>query len=729
MNQDQDFSQFSMLDLFRMESESQARLLSDGLLALERGEADAAVLDALMRAAHSVKGAAAIVGLEPMVKLAHCMEDAFVALQRQGGTGAAPVDALLAGVDLMVRLAQVTEAGVPHWLAANAPAIDAAIEAIRTPGSAAPAPAPPAPVPVPATAPAPAGPPQVSHELLALASQARLHVYQLEPWIASLQRFKRQQAHLLQGYERLHEAIIASGNAQLMEQSAQLLAGAQPIKQALHRYITEVDNYERRAFSTATRLVDEVLALRMCRFGDGLRGFARMVRDLARSLGKQAQLVLEGADTLVDRDTLAAIESPLNQLLRNAIDHGLESVEERIAAGKPAQGTIRLAARHHGGMLSIELHDDGRGVDPQRIRQVVAGRGLAPPGISEALSDAELMEFLLLPGFSLKESANELSGRGVGLDLVHDVVRAQNGSVRVESEPGRAFRTLITLPLTQSILRALVVDIAGEPYALPIARVERVLKLPQSRLRTMGGSQYFEHEGAHVAVVAAADVLDLPAAPVAPELSLVVIGAGRERYALAVDAVRGEQSLIVQALEPTFGKLRDIAAASLLDDGAPVLILDVPDLLVSIARLAGQGALRQVAAEGGAQEQPRRRVLVVDDSLTVREMERKLLAGAGYLVDVALDGVDGWNTLRAGDYDLLVTDIDMPRMDGIELVSLVRADPRLRQLPVMVVSYKDRHEDRVRGLDAGADYYLAKGNFHDATLLDAVRDLVGGPEK
>jgi two-component system sensor histidine kinase and response regulator WspE len=353
---------------------------------------------------------------------------------------------------------------------------------------------------------------------------------------------------------------------------------------------------------------------------------------------------------------------------------------------------------------------------------------VAAPAFAAELTQAELMEFLFLPGFSLKESATELSGRGVGLDVVHDAVQSLNGTVRAETTPGAGFATMITLPLTQSIVRALVVDVAGEAYALPIARVEGVRRVAAGDVRTLHGRQYVDTaEGGQLGLVAASQVLDLGDAVAGTDLVLVTIGTGRERYGLVVDAVRGEQSLTVQPLEPTFGKLRDIAAAALLDDGMPVLILDVPDVLRSIARLLDDGAaLRLGFAAGESPAGRARRVLVVDDSLTVREMQRKLLAARGYHVDVALDGVDGWNQLRGADYDLVITDIDMPRLDGIGLTERIRRDPRLARLPVMIVSYKDRPEDRARGLEAGADYYLAKGAFHDATLLDAVRDLVGG---
>ncbi|WP_296943648.1 hybrid sensor histidine kinase/response regulator [uncultured Massilia sp.] len=748
-----DLSGMSMLDLFRLEAEDQARALTDGLLLLERGAAGPDTLEALMRAAHSIKGAAAIVGLETAVRLAHAMEDVFVAAQRgRLRLGAADVDALLAGVDLMQRLAAGTDA-------AAATAVDAAVAALgrlrgRGPGpllrptaapdaapaamapptaTPAPTPVPPAPAtPIPAAPAAPAAAPATpaaaaaSDELLALASQARLHAGQMRPWIAALQRDKRQQRLLAETLGQLQEAAAASGDPAVLELVRQALERARPLQGGLQRAIADAETYEHRALNLSARLADGLLGLRMCPFREGVHALPRMVRDLARGLGKDVRVEIAGAGTLVDRAVLAKVEGPLNQLLRNAVDHGMEDPDERRAAGKPAHGTIRLEARHRGGMLAIEVADDGRGVDPARIRQAVLARGLAAPAVAEALSQAELMEFLFLPGFSLKDGATELSGRGVGMDVVHEAVRALNGSVRAESQPGRGFCTAMTLPLTQSIVRALVVDVAGEAYALPIARIGRVLRVARSAVRTLAGRQYLELDGGQVGLAPAAQVLDLGEAAAADLLDVVVIGAARERYGLVVDAVRGEQSLTVQPLEPTFGKLRDVAAAALLDDGAPALVLDVPDLLLSIARLLGEGAPLRLAA-GAATRQGRRRVLVVDDSLTVREMQRKLLAARGYAVEVALDGIDGWNQLRAGAFDLVVTDVDMPRLDGIGLLERIRRDPRLHKLPVMIVSYKDRPEDRARGMEAGADYYLAKGAFHDATLLEAVQDLVGGP--
>ncbi len=761
MSHDQhDLSHFSMMDLFRMEADGQTQVLTDGLLAMERGGA-ADRVESMMRAAHSIKGAAAIVNLDVVVQLAHAMEDAFIAAQeRRLELTPARIDVLLAGVDLIVQVSRQAEADVGAWLGQQAAPISALLDStsnLAQVGPAAGSPPPPARAPTqadddadlaaamaamaaleqlePAEAPAARAAPGMAgakhaaqnfDSLLALASESRINAHQMHPFIAQLQRFKRNQGVLFQAMEQLHEAVLRSGDASLAEQSAQAVQKAHPLKQFVLEHLADIETYERRLLSVSKSLVDEVLALRMRPFRDGVQAFPRMVRDLARSLGKDAQLTISGEDTLVDRDILARIESPLNHMLRNAVDHGLETPAERLAAGKAALGTITMTARHRAGMLSIEIHDDGRGVDLERVRASVVARKMASPAMAAALTAPELMEFRVLPAFSLKETASEISGRGVGLDIVLQTIREQNGTVRMESEPGRGLRTSITLPLTQSVVRALVIDIQGEAYAIPIVKVERVLMLAQDDVHTLENKQFFENGGEHLGLVSASQVLGLGQMQAgAPELAVVVIGSGLRRYALVVDAIRGEQSLAVQALDGIFGKMRDVSAAALLDDGAPVLILDVPDLLLSIDKLLGEGGLHQLAHEGGAEARKVKRILVVDDSLTVREMERKLLQARGYQVDIAIDGIDGWNVVRSGDYDLVITDVDMPRMDGIELVALIKKDIHLHALPVMIVSYKDRAEDRARGMAAGADYYLTKGSFHDETLLDAVSDLIG----
>jgi two-component system sensor histidine kinase and response regulator WspE len=745
-----DLSQFSMLDLFRMEADSQTQILTDGLLAMERLKDDASAVESMMRAAHSIKGAAAIVGLEVVVQLAHGMEDAFIAAQNgKLALTANRVDVLLAGVDLILQLSRLQDAEVEGWLAANGEQIKRTMDSINTiaflPEPIDFSPPPPAATPAPVAAPEPAPAPQAAAEdaherrtaapmkhaqnfdkLLSLASESRINAHQMHPFVQNLQRFKRNQSSLFSLIEQLHEAISNSTDAGLKEKSLLALQKTHPLKQFVLEHIADIEAYERRLLAVSQGMVDEVLTMRMRPFRDGVQHFPRMVRDLARSLGKDVQLQIVGEDTLVDRDILAKIESPINHMLRNAIDHGMDSAAERIAAGKPGTGTIVLEAKHRAGMLSIEISDDGKGVNLEKIRTRVIDRKMAPAQMAASMSPAELMEFLFLPAFSLKENITEISGRGVGLDIVHETIRSQNGTVRIESELGVGFHTYITLPLTQSIVRALVVDVKGEAYAVPIVQVERVLKVPQSTIHTLENKQFFDFGGEHLGLVSAAQVLELgDTSAEGSELPVVVIGAGARRYALVVDAILGEQSLAVQAIDPIFGKMRDISAAALLDNGDPVLILDVPDLLLSIDKLLHEGGLHQLAKSDAAERRKTKRILVVDDSLTVREMERKLLLSRGFLVDIAIDGIDGWNVVRSGEYDLVITDVDMPRMDGIELVTLIKKDLHLHKVPVMIVSYKDRPEDRARGLSAGADYYLTKGSFHDETLLDAVSDLIG----
>jgi two-component system, chemotaxis family, sensor histidine kinase and response regulator WspE len=355
----------------------------------------------------------------------------------------------------------------------------------------------------------------------------------------------------------------------------------------------------------------------------------------------------------------------------------------------------------------------------------VVSRGLARPEMAGQFSDQELLEFLFLPGFTLKPTVSEISGRGVGLDAVQDSLRQIRGSVRIGTDAGRGTRFVLRLPLTLSVVRALIVQIGGEPYGFALASVDRTLRVQPEQLRLLEGRQHVEFEGAPLGLIPAHQVLGLAPQPGDTDgTPVLVVSDAHARYGVAVERLLGERELVVQALDPRLGKIKDIAAGALMADGTPLLIVDTEDLLHSIRKLVSAGTIQRTSATA-ASTVARKRVLVVDDSLTVRELERKLLDSHGYEVDVAVDGVDGWNAVRGQAFDLVVTDVDMPRLDGIELVRRLKADPALRGTPVMIVSYKDREEDRRRGLEAGADYYLAKGSFQDRALLDAVVDLIG----
>ena len=784
----------SLFELFTLEAEAQTQVLSAGLLALERNPTQADQLEACMRAAHSLKGAARIVGVNAGVSVSHVMEDCLVEAQ-EGRLHLKPehIDALLMGTDMLMRIATPGESsvgqsdvdgyvalmtdlikpGVRHaviapsatpsmddLLLANAQSLVESVQSALGPAALSePLPARSLPadqvLPEPSTSSAPAeseddpapskpgrrrerraaeGGERVLrvtaerlNNLLDLSSKSLVETQRLKPYLTAMQRVKRSQSgasRALDNLEALLDTNVDPDAQKMLEEARRLLSEAQHL---LIQQTSDLDEFGWQATQRAQLLYDTALACRMRPFADVLVGQARMVRDLGRSLGKQVRLEIEGEKTQVDRDVLEKLEAPLTHLLRNAVDHGIESPEQRLASGKPAEGLITLKASHQAGLLVVELIDDGAGVDLERLRRSIIDRKLSPEETAAQLSEEELLSFLFLPGFSMRDKVTEVSGRGVGLDAVQHMVRQLRGGVELVQQAGQGSCFHLEVPLTLSVVRSLVVEVGGEAYAFPLAHIERMRDVQADDIVQLEGRQHFWHEERHVGLVAASQLLNRPASQHNEDVLKVVVIRERDAvYGVAVERFIGERTLVVLPLDPRLGKVQDISAGALLDDGSAVLIIDVEDMLRSVEKLLNTGRLERIDRRNRqADNQARKRVLVVDDSLTVRELERKLLLGRGYDVAVAVDGMDGWNALRADDFDLLITDIDMPRMDGIELVTLLRRDSRLQSLPVMVVSYKDREEDRRRGLDAGADYYLAKASFHDDALLDAVVELIG----
>lgn len=739
-----DLSQTSLRDLFRREADDQTQLLSAGLLALERDPTAAAHLEACMRAAHSIKGAARIVGVETGVQLAHALENCFVAAQRGELTlSELHIDQLLRALDLLRKIGRSSEEELFQLESDPTGDIGRCVETlrgvlegkhpdvdIRLPETVSPA---------TAAADHTAGADgdqhrvlrvtaQTLNRLLGLAGESLVESRRLQPFAHSLLRLTRLQYDVGTRLERLEQSLAGQGiaNAVLVE-VADARERVLTCRRILSERLSELETFDRRAVTLSQRLYEEAVSCRMRPFGDGTRAFPRMVRDLGRRLQKDVRLHIEGESTQIDRDILERLDAPLGHLLRNAVDHGIESPEARRAAGKESQGVIRLEARQSAGRLVITVRDDGAGINRERLQERILERRLASSATLEELTDAELLAFLLLPGFSLTETVTEISGRGVGLDVVHELLKQLRGNIRISSQRGRGTEFQLQLPLTLSVVRALLVEVAGEPYALPLAGVVRTLKVAPASVTYLEGRPHFDLDNQCIGLVTAHQVLECPSTPLSSsELSVVVLGREQSTVGLVVDRLLGERELVLHLLDPRLGKIPNISAGSLMEDGSPVLILDVEDVIRSVERLVASDSL-SLLSQGSRRDpvEQRKRVLIVEDSLTVRELERKLLENAGYQVEVAIDGMDGWNAVRAGEFELVVTDIDMPRMDGIELIKLIRQDPKLKSLRVMIVSYKDRPEDRARGLDAGADFYLAKGSFHDDSVIEAVRELIG----
>ncbi|WP_320173824.1 response regulator [Maridesulfovibrio sp.] len=768
----------SMLDLFRMEAESHSQALNAGLLELEKDQAPDKV-EPLMRAAHSMKGAARIVGLTDAVALAHAMEDLLVSCQKgEIVLDSGQIDLLLASTDIYRDVSQLETDAIQSFLSERKPLMDQMEKALRGDEEAAlkvcsevcpqgipssiaepipehakevieafpeqgeykqAAPVPAKEVPSATEIPAPAQgmrAPEDSvvrvsagnlNRLMALAGESLVESGRLGEFASSLLRIKGGHRDLMKILEESCERVRHGEIAE--DVVGDIKAAVNDCQVMLVKHINEFDLYRRRNDNVSGRLYHEVIASRMRPFSDGGLGFPRLVRDLARSLGKEVDFIIEGETTSVDRDILEKLEAPLNHLIRNAVDHGIEMPDDRVSAGKPSAGTVKIIAGHRAGMLFIEVRDDGQGLDPERIRAKVVERKLAPARMAEEMSRAELMEFLFLPGFSTAGKVTEISGRGVGLDVVHAMVQEVGGTVRADSEPGQGMSFSMQLPLTLSVIRTLLVKIAGQPYAIPLSRISRIASIFPEQLKLAEDRQYVSLDGANVGLVPAAQILGVQSAPLERDgLMVVVISDRMNKYGLVVDDFLGEQDLVVRPLDHRLGKVPDVNSVAMMPDGSPVLILDAEDLVRSIDNLLSGGRLGKVGL-GSAESGPVQKILVVDDSLTVREVERKLLVNHGYEVDTAVDGQDGLNAVISGNYDLVVTDVDMPRMNGLELTSRIKSDPDLKSIPVMMVSYKDRKEDKLRGLEAGADYYLTKSSFHDETLLSAVEDLIGGAGK
>ena len=444
----------------------------------------------------------------------------------------------------------------------------------------------------------------------------------------------------------------------------------------------------------------------------------RVVRDIAHDLGKAVQLIVTGAEIEADRVVVEALREPLLHLVRNGVDHGLESAVDREAAGKPAQGTIRLTASLRGDRLRVAIADDGRGLDLPAIGRVMHRRGRTAPADAGALRHAIFEE-----GFSTRELATTLSGRGVGLGIVRGAVERVGGSVEVESVPGQGTTFILEVPLSIATLRALTVTASGSRFGIPSAYVARVDRMHSRRVARVDGRAMLTTSGAPTPLVTLAALLGAPFndPPVEDVLNVVTIEVGGRRLALVVDELHDERELVLRPLEHAGPAASAITVGSaLLGDGDVLLVLGVAALVD-----AGSGTVTLPMPAGDRFEPSSRRVLVVDDSMTSRALEQSVLAAAGYDVVTAVDGAEGWRVIERGGIALVVSDVEMPHLDGIGLCERIRATERTASLPVILVTSLDEPEQRARGMDAGADAYVTKSGFDQDVLLAAVRRLLG----
>lgn len=740
--------------LFGVELADRLQSLNDLLLQLEENGADPHVgLGPVRRELHSLKGAAQAVGATSIEQVAHAAESAVgsCTLGESRRPAQGWFDALYAALDCIehLRLNPSSDAStVIQSLVALAPAPDT----LR----AAPLPKVTTALPQLTTAPAPTPAPTTSEsegsvrvaigkldtlltesgELSVTHLRIAERLKDVRALQGQLERWQREWSKTRPVRARLRRArASASGRDHdvLLRTAERFDQDMQTILQHTRELVSDLTQNTSQLATVADAIGTEVMKIRLLPAGTIFTPFERLVRDLSRQMGKDLRLVLSGTDTEIDRRILDELRDPLLHMVRNTIDHGIEAPQERIAAGKPASGTLHLSATQRGDRVHITIEDDGRGLHVDSIREAALRRGLISPEQANDMDAAALIDLIFHPGFSTRDQVSETSGRGVGMDVVREHVSRLGGGVGIRTTPGQGTCFTISVPLTLATTRVLLVEDGGQLFAVPSSGVERTGRIRAMDMHRIEGRRALHIDGRAVPVVELSELLQrrtqqttTPAAAADEWRPYFVLPHGERAVAVLTDRLVDETELVVKALGAPLVRVRHVGGAAVLGTGAVVVILTPADLIKSalgtLERAPRVAAHEVVAA---VPVMARRRVLVVDDSVMTRTLERTILESAGYSVVVAADGAHALEVLDGdGQIDAIVSDIEMPRMNGLELTAAIRQDERWRHLPVVLVTSLDSAEHIERGAAAGADAYIVKSRFDQNDLLQTVGRLL-----
>jgi len=722
---------------FKTEAEEYLAKLTQGLLSLEKDPHQPAVIEEMFRSAHTIKGAAAMVGYDDVKQIAHNLEDKLKQVNDGELTfNSALADESLAALDAITAILQ----HVGNKSPAVAPPVTRAVENYIVKDAAAPklpaTPKPPTPVTANAQAPVAGArgdefirlPISRVNGLFNLVGELVIHKVKSSYKIANL----RQLTHQAKGlHKRLEQLAGVAENP-----------GSGDLATLLHQHTLDVETLREHVTNLAEMLsaetlhldpvVDElqykVRELRMLPCATIFEGFERLVRDVAHQLHKTVTFVVRGEETELDKKVLEALKPCLVHLLRNSVDHGIELPADREAAGKPAAGTITLRASQQGGKAVIEVQDDGRGIDLARVQQVALKNHVATEDELAHMDEQELMGLIFAPGFSTSAIITDVSGRGVGMDVVRKEVEQLKGQVRVDSQLGQGATVRIELPLTLAIMEVLLVEANGQRFGIPMLAIEEIVKVKSADVQTINQRMAITLRDRTLPMARLADVLGLPETASADADGesaghpVVVATASDRRVGLMVDRVVSEEEIFIKSLGSHLGTIKNISGAAILGSGEVIVILDVQDLLTAVR----QSRPTTLGARPVAPPQPAtRRILIVEDSLTTREFERSLLQAQGYEVETAVDGLDALEKLGQGKFDLIVSDVEMPRMNGFEFCRNVRQRTEFQELPLVFVTTLDKDEEKRRGIEVGAQAYIVKGAFNQQNLLEAIERLIG----
>lgn len=773
-----------LLATFRVEADEHLKAMSAGLIELEKNPAagrHAEIVESVFREAHSLKGAARAVNLKEIESVCHPLESVLAALKSKQLAASQPLfDLLYQAVDTLGGLL-VEGTGAPESRQAMlAPLIRRLGDALRNQfaqsGATQPAPlsdatAAPAEAAAQVAPPAPVASqtvPSLTSETVRVSTKKLDAVMRqveelLSPRLASAQRatelrevaasftgWKKQRARIrpaLRMIERYAEwAGRGNGNSnsadkrltkfpvQELPKLLEHLEAEQLFMKTLEERLLRLGKFaahdQRTLAGMSNSLLHDVKEMHLLPFSSLLENFPRFIRELARDQGKQVELATLGSEIEIDRRILEEMKAPLIHMLRNCIDHGIEQPAVRQGRGKPPHGTITVAiAQKDGGKIEILVSDDGAGIDAAKVKAAACKRGIVSAEEAEKLDEQEAQALIFQSGISTSQIITDVSGRGLGLAIVREKVERLGGTVVLESRDGAGTTFRIALPLMLATFRGVLVRTGEHCVVIPALSIEQVARVNQQDILTVENRATIPLDGQAVALVNLGDVLELPRRKPTQydetgtnqkKAAIVVLGAGPRRVAFQVDDILGEQEVLVKALGRQLVRVRNIAGASVLGTGQVVAVLNVPDLLKSAVKRATPPPV----AAGAHDAAEKRSILVAEDSITSRALLKNILESAGYLVTTAVDGMDAYTTLKSGTFDLIVSDVEMPRMDGFDLTAKVRADKRLGELPVVLVTALESREHRERGIDAGANAYIVKSSFDQSNLLEVVRRLI-----